>query len=148
MYFLEWIPFIISLKLVPYGEINDIAALVQTVDWRRPGDKSLSETMMARLPPHIYMYASFDLNELRINAAWCPHWIHSRSWITARNIDIYCCRQYGVGNIGLVVFSRYAINYGETLINCWGGSLNRVGFPVNRSPIGASVGYFAFLPIE
>ena len=61
---------------------------------------------------------------------------------------LYCCRQYGVGNIGLVVFSRYAINYGETLINCWGGSLYRVGFPVNRSPIGASVGYFAFLPIE
>ena len=35
-------------------------------------------------------------------------------------MDSACCRQYGVGNIGLVVFKRYARNYCETSINCWG----------------------------
>ena len=43
----------ISLKFVPRGPINNIPALVQIMAWRRPGDKPLSEPMMARLPTHI-----------------------------------------------------------------------------------------------
>ena len=43
----------ISLKFVPKGPINNIPALVQIMAWRRPGDKSLSEPMMVRLPTHI-----------------------------------------------------------------------------------------------
>ena len=43
----------ISLKFVPRGRINNIPTLVQVMAWRRPGDKPLSEPMMARLPTHI-----------------------------------------------------------------------------------------------
>ena len=52
----------ISLKFVPKGPMNNIPALVQLMARRRPGDKPLSEPMMARLPTHIY--ASLGLNEL------------------------------------------------------------------------------------
>ena len=38
---------------VPKGTINNIPALDQIMPWRRPGDKPLSEPMMARLPTHI-----------------------------------------------------------------------------------------------
>ena len=37
----------ISLKFVPKGQINNIPALLQIFAWHRPGDKPLSETMMA-----------------------------------------------------------------------------------------------------
>ena len=37
----------------PKGPINNIPALVQTMAWRRPDDKPLSEPMMVRLPTHI-----------------------------------------------------------------------------------------------
>ena len=43
----------ISLKFVPKGPINNSPALVQIMAWRRPGDKPLSELMMARLLTHI-----------------------------------------------------------------------------------------------
>ena len=36
-----------SLKYVPSGPINNIPALVETISWRRLGDKRLSEPMMA-----------------------------------------------------------------------------------------------------
>ena len=47
------ISFKISLKFVPQGPINNIAALVQIMAWRRLGDKPLSETMLVRIPAHI-----------------------------------------------------------------------------------------------
>ena len=43
----------ISLKFVPKGPINNYPSLVQIMAWRRPGDKPLSEPMMARLLTHI-----------------------------------------------------------------------------------------------
>ena len=43
----------ILLKFVPKGPINNIPTLVKIVDWRRPGDKPLSESVMTRLPTHI-----------------------------------------------------------------------------------------------
>ena len=43
----------ISLKFVPKGPINNIPALVQIMDWRRSGDKPLSEPMMVSLLTHI-----------------------------------------------------------------------------------------------
>ena len=49
----DWISLKISLKFVPRGPINNIPALVQTMAWRRPGDKPLSEPMMVSLPTHI-----------------------------------------------------------------------------------------------
>ena len=48
-----WISIKISLKFVPIGQINNVPALVQKMAWRRPGDKPLSEPMMASLPTHI-----------------------------------------------------------------------------------------------
>ena len=56
MYFLErkCVNFIkISLKFVRNGPINNIPALVHIMAWRRPGDKPLSEPMMASLVTHI-----------------------------------------------------------------------------------------------
>ena len=43
----------ISLKFVPKGLIINIPALVQIMDWRRPGDKPLSEPMLVSLLTHI-----------------------------------------------------------------------------------------------
>ena len=43
----------ISLKFVPKGLINNIPALVLMMAWRRPGDKPLSEPMVARSPTHM-----------------------------------------------------------------------------------------------
>ena len=43
----------ISLTFVPRGPINNIPSLVQIMAWHRPGEKPLSEPMMARLPTHI-----------------------------------------------------------------------------------------------
>ena len=43
----------ISLNFVPKVPINNIPALVQIMAWHRPGDKPLSEPLMARLSTHI-----------------------------------------------------------------------------------------------
>ena len=43
----------ISLRLVPQCQINNIPALVQIMAWCLPGDKRLSEPMMASLLTHI-----------------------------------------------------------------------------------------------
>ena len=48
-----WIRIKISLKFITKGPINNIPALVQIMAWRRPGDKPLSEPMMASLQTHI-----------------------------------------------------------------------------------------------
>ena len=39
----------ISLKFVPGGPMYNIPALVQIIAWHRPGDKSLSESMVTLL---------------------------------------------------------------------------------------------------
>ena len=43
----------VSLKFVPKVQINNIAALVQIMAWRRPRGKPLSEPMMVKLAMHI-----------------------------------------------------------------------------------------------
>ena len=48
-----WFPIQISLKFVPKGPINNIPALVQMMAWCRPGDKPLSEPVMAKFLTHI-----------------------------------------------------------------------------------------------
>ena len=50
-----WILLKISLKFVPKVPINSIPVLVQVMAWRQPCDKPLSESMMVRLPMHIYV---------------------------------------------------------------------------------------------
>ena len=42
-----------KLKFVPKGPINNISTLVQTMAWRRSGDKPLSEPMLLSLLMHI-----------------------------------------------------------------------------------------------
>ena len=51
----HFLPVKMSLKLVPYGPINNISALVQIMAWRRSGDKPLSEPMMIGLPTHTWV---------------------------------------------------------------------------------------------
>ena len=48
-----WIPIEISLTFVPKVPIDNIAALVQIIAWRRPGARPLSEPMMDSLLTHI-----------------------------------------------------------------------------------------------
>ena len=48
-----WILIAISLRFVPRGPVNNIAALVQIMASRRPGGKPLSEPMMVSLLTHI-----------------------------------------------------------------------------------------------
>ena len=43
-----WTSIKISLKFVPKGPINNIAALVQIMAWLRPGDKPLYEPIMVK----------------------------------------------------------------------------------------------------
>ena len=45
--------FQLKFQFIPKGTINNISAVVQIMAWRRPGDKTLSEPMMVRLPTHI-----------------------------------------------------------------------------------------------
>ena len=54
----------ISLKFVPKGPINNISSLVQTMAWRRPGDRPLSEPMMVCLPTHLCVTRPQWANEL------------------------------------------------------------------------------------
>ena len=62
-----WILINISLKFVPMGPINNIPTLVQVMAWRWPGDKPLSELMMAyRLPTHICVTR--------------PQWVKCSNW--------------------------------------------------------------------
>ena len=56
-----WISIKISLKFVHKGPIHNIPALVQIMDWCRPGDKPLSEPMMLVFRRK---YASLGLNGL------------------------------------------------------------------------------------
>ena len=67
-----WFSIKISLKFVPRGLINNIPALFQIMAWRRPGDKPLSETMLARLLTHICVTR--------------PQWVnsqeHPHGWVT------------------------------------------------------------------
>ena len=48
-----WISINISLRFVTKGPINNIPALVEIMAWRRPGDKSWSQSMMMSLLTHI-----------------------------------------------------------------------------------------------
>ena len=55
------IPTKISLNYVPYGLIDNMAALVQIMAWRRPGDKPLSEPMMGKFGD-AYMHLSASMS--------------------------------------------------------------------------------------
>ena len=60
----------ISLKFILKGPINNIAALVQVMAWRRPGDKPLSEPMMVSLLMHICVTRSQWVKQPLIKIWW------------------------------------------------------------------------------
>ena len=63
-----------SLKFVHKGSINNIPALVQIMAGRRPGDKPLSEPMVARLPTHICVTRPQWVNQ-RLNSQQTPPYL-------------------------------------------------------------------------
>ena len=69
-----WIPIKISLKFIPKGPINNIAALVQIMAWRRPGNKPFSEPMMVSLPMHICVTRPQWVNDTFNERKW-KHWV-------------------------------------------------------------------------
>ena len=78
-----WISIKISLKFIPMDPINNIAALIPIMAWRRPGDKPLSEPMMVNLPTHICVTR--------------PQWVNDEDEGRQRRHydDVYnCIRQY------------------------------------------------------
>ena len=93
-----WIAIIISLKFVPKGPINNIQALVQIMDWRRPGDKPLSEPMMVSLPTHICITR--------------PQWVNTIFW--------HCKEKFWLLlNKGVVwrVLTKFAMDISDKLIS-------------------------------
>ena len=56
-----WVSIKISLKFVRKGPINNMPALVQIMAWRRPGDKPLSDPMMAEFSD-AYMHHSASMS--------------------------------------------------------------------------------------
>ena len=69
----------ISVNFAPKGPINNVRALVQIImNWRRPGEKPLSEPKMDRLPTHIWVTQ--------------PQWVN----LTSRLIrTVLSCYHYG-----------------------------------------------------
>ena len=64
----------ISLKFVPDGPINNIPAFVQIMDWRRPGDKPLSEPIMVCLPTHTCVTRPQWVNITILSYMYCMFW--------------------------------------------------------------------------
>ena len=92
-----WISLKISQKFVLEFRINNIPVLVQIMDWRRSGDKPLSEPMMVSLPMHICVtWPQWVIGQERLQFLWCHHnaLITSELWFhildtdsTAENCD-------------------------------------------------------------
>ena len=61
-----WILLKISLKFIRKVPKNNIASLVQIMDWRHAGEKPLSEPMMVRLLTHICVTVPHWVNEFRV----------------------------------------------------------------------------------
>ena len=84
----EWISLKISLKFVSKVRINNTAALVKIMTWRRLGDKPLSEPMMIRLPTHIWRLNEFitDVTGTK-GRCWTYSWLKvGDSWDTLKGI--------------------------------------------------------------
>ena len=92
-----WISIEVSLKFVPRGPISSIPALVQIMAWRRPGDKPLSEPVMARLLTHICVTQ--------------PQWVNLSIHRTIDHRFCDCC--YPGGLIGITTQAQY--HYFQTL---------------------------------
>ena len=63
--------YLILLKLVSKGPINNIPALVLIMAWHQPGEKPLSEPMKVSLVTHIYAIRS---QWIKYNYVCTPQW--------------------------------------------------------------------------
>ena len=94
----DWISLKISLKFVPKGPINNIPSLVQTMAWRRPGDKPLSEPMVVSLPTHICVTR--------------PQWVNTHKWHSPMETLLEHCRsRYKYPQTRTVNIFTTVINY-------------------------------------
>ena len=95
----------ISLKFIPKGPINIIPALVQIMAWHRPGDKSLSEPMMVRLPTYIC-----------IN--W-PLWVnvHTRYYLVFQNLKEEIHKRHKPGFLDRDKFKSNQIKFISLLVH-------------------------------
>ena len=82
-----WILIEISLKFVPKGSINNDPALFQTMAWRRPGDKPLSEPMMVSSLTHICVTRPQWVNVVPSEQRHYHIWTDS---IGLRNVHVIC----------------------------------------------------------
>ena len=106
-YFLQWkcLNFVkISLKFVLKGPISNIAALVQIMAWRRPGDKPLSEPMMVSLPTHICVTRPQWVIQNRSGMNTIEHW----GKVTAPS---HYWGQYGLRLTGLKLENYYFFTF-------------------------------------
>ena len=78
----------ISLKFVPKGPINNIAALFQIMAWRQTGDKPLSEAMMASLLTHICVTRPQWVKVIVIVCNYHYHYSVMELYTTAVNIGL------------------------------------------------------------
>ena len=64
----------ISLKFVPYIQINNITALIQIMAWHRSGNKPLSASMMVSLLMHVCITRSQRVKDEKktiiVNVLW------------------------------------------------------------------------------
>ena len=67
-----WISINISLKFVPRGPINNIPTLVQVMTRRWPGNKPLSESMMAYM--HHSASMSYSINSFNLYLSGLLYW--------------------------------------------------------------------------
>ena len=103
----------ISLNCVPKGSINNIPALVQIMDWRRSGDKPLSEPMMVSLVTHICVTR--------------PQWVNIYRGLFVHNIHsvldtTICGRALGLNHTDQmqITILKCPCFYTGILIDAWG----------------------------
>ena len=96
-----WICLNILLKFVPKVKSNNITTLIQKVAWHRPGNKPLSEPMMASLLTHIcvtlpqWVELSFEFNPYNFAHLECCDVISYISFSLVHSVKITANREFG-----------------------------------------------------
>ena len=90
----------IYLNFVPKGQIGGIPALVQMIDWRRPGDKPLSDPVMVRLPMHICVTSL--------------QWVKAGQWW-----NLICGRNWPTSETCIQLYWLQLSRGQQVALNCW-----------------------------
>ena len=106
-----WTSVKISLKFAPKGPINNVPGLAEIMAWRRPGDKPLSEPMVASLLTHIWVSRPQWVKSLRANVLYSFHEFYQglTTWTIYQSMtdSIFT----GNKNVILVFFSNLTITH-------------------------------------